>query len=818
MSLYNKVNNKLFIIAFFGFLLAYSVYKVSVSFAHSQLFNHVYASQWVIDWFYPEKIYQLVGFILSITALFFYYFLIYKLREDTLSNRVLNAILACNDNNSVNLRALYQVAFSVVILLLILYSLVFNLIYVYSVLLFFIYVFIKKYKILNVFSRNGFFYIIMLFGFIQLINIFYPYLKGDLRFINEFLEIPQQIIIDGEYKSNSVLLNDPHKLGMNRGAIDEHDEYIENPNSSKVQIEYSKNLEKFIGKFHTRYFYDKPSQSLVLNHGALTVEEYSLLSYISKAKADDMLNIANLTKKIYPHLSKEEVKEKKDHKFELTWQILNRWVVHHHSYVYIPINELNLGKPIRDIYMQYGLLNTVLLKSILNFIGDVNFNKYFQVWFSFFFIYYLLYAYVLKKLFINNPEYQTIGWIGSISVLGFIGFQFLQLGPGLNPVRHFFDLITLVFIYKYMITDDFSEGYFWKKSFFILCISIVSILNNYQTGLVLSLSIVGTILVANTLSIKKISLRTVIFIMLIIVNTISLIYLLISDLYDPLSHYYLQGLLGFPFNNIYIYAWIIFNIFAYTILYKAFERGSRLKQVGLFITFYSQGLALYTVWGGTIYHALNYAPIYILFILVIFFIAFEDNKLLNNLKKEALKIGIMITLLIFFIFSVVNFDIKKTQFNKVFEVSKTYNWNFDAVKLKSTIDPKYFKSAISLIEKYSTSNGIFIISKYDQILTILSKKYSNMPFFDMAWFVLSQKEIDLAIEKLKHKKPQYIFVDKIIADNRLISHTTTYDENLNKESLKRYLRLKELEKVFNGVKNDYSLVDSSSLIEVYKRK
>ena len=93
-----------------------------------------------------------------------------------------------------------------------------------------------------------------------------------------------------------------------------------------------------------------------------------------------------------------------------------------------------------------------------------------------------------------------------------------------------------------------------------------------------------------------------------------------------------------------------------------------------------------------------------------------------------------------------------------------------------------------------------------------------MPFFDMAWFVLSQKEIDLAIEKLKHKKPQYIFVDKIIADNRLISHTTTYDENLNKESLKRYLRLKELEKVFNGVKNDYSLVDSSSLIEVYKRK
>ena len=76
------------------------------------------------------------------------------------------------------------------------------------------------------------------------------------------------------------------------------------------------------------------------------------------------------------------------------------------------------------------------------------------------------------------------------------------------------------------------------------------------------------------------------------------------------------------------------------------------------------------------------------------------------------------------------------------------------------MNPAYFVDSISLIQAYApTNNAIHLISKYDNLLPFLAKKYSAMPFFDLQWFLLTDKEVNLCIERIQTQKPPYLFVD-----------------------------------------------------------
>ena len=85
----------------------------------------------------------------------------------------------------------------------------------------------------------------------------------------------------------------------------------------------------------------------------------------------------------------------------------------------------------------------------------------------------------------------------------------------------------------------------------------------------------------------------------------------------------------------------------------------------------------------------------------------------------------------------------RQEYEEIFVTHKTYNWNLEKAKFRSTMDPEYFVDSVSLIQTYAPShNGIHIISKYDNFLPFLAKKYSAMPFFDLQWFLLTAKEVN----------------------------------------------------------------------------
>ena len=97
-----------------------------------------------------------------------------------------------------------------------------------------------------------------------------------------------------------------------------------------------------------------------------------------------------------------------------------------------------------------------------------------------------------------------------------------------------------------------------------------------------------------------------------------------------------------------------------------------------------------------------------------------------------------------------------------------------------------------------------------------------MPFFDLAWFQLTRKEVDRSIEVIRNDKPEYLFVDTDIdrpLNTEIIRATapSPFGE-MRTESVQRVGRILEIRKVFNEVRKDYEVVESGILLSVYRRK
>jgi hypothetical protein len=139
------------------------------------------------------------------------------------------------------------------------------------------------------------------------------------------------------------------------------------------------------------------------------------------------------------------------------------------------------------------------------------------------------------------------------------------------------------------------------------------------------------------------------------------------------------------------------------------------------------------------------------------------------------------------------------------------------------MDPKPFEEAASLIQKYEpTSRGVYFISEFDNLLPMVADRYSAMPFFDLAWFLLTDNEFAIAKRKVLDDKPQHLFVDHGILNDHsgeVVDARLRQDrEETHVESVLRIRRLEVLQDLFRQVSGDYVKVAESSLIDVYERR
>lgn len=658
--------------------------------------------------------------------------------------------------------------------------------------------------------------------------IFLPFVQGDLKVTNEYLDIPEYTYLGETLVSNTEYINGHQLAGLNKydPMVDRGHTPTPRP-GMYAHLPKTDVLESFIHSHDTAYYYSDDLHALVLNRG-MTSDEYSELDsiYSDPEYRREIAQLFERSRREHRDLMRKnytptEMEFFKKNRFEMHNQILNRWVIHHHNFVLGPINEYARGKPLKDINAQYGPLNVVIMANILQWTGGISYANYFHVWYWFWLIYFFLFV-VCAVLIFRDVFYVTLVCVLAFAYIIMIDFQFLSLGPGLNPIRHFFDVPLLAALCMFIRKK--------KVGFLIAAVlfAVVGLLNNIQFGLALAVALGATLVIMAVVDREVLSLRTAAVCVGSAVLLLMAIGLLLSapgSGKNSMLTYYLTGFVGPPLS-VNRLVWTMMAVSAAYLCLVYFERSAKdTKYISMLLLFYSQGLFLYYTWGSTPPHILNIAPI-----LVLCAVGFL-KIFLEGIGAERFQRLIAIVLIVFSLCAVyipasfAYYSAKQT-FDHVFVDHKTFQWTFKTANFESTMDPRPFLDAVSLIQEFSgVEPAVYIVSKYDNFIPILADKYSAMPFFDVPWFLITSKEIDLCIERLVERKPAYVYVDTDI-ERSLNGDVVVgkfpiegnYEDGIGIESRMRVERLNLLKTIYSAIKDDYEPVKKGILLTAYKRK
>jgi hypothetical protein len=657
-----------------------------------------------------------------------------------------------------------------------------------------------------------------IFSFTQVVSMFLPFMQGELLMMNEFMDMPEQTLMGTQYAPNTEFIN-AHDLGglLKYEPTKDHGASPIPRNGTFFEMPRTALLDDFIERNKTKYCYSDPLQALVI-HGVMTADERAELSAIvDHSYVAGIMSLYHQSRERSERLrnrtyTAEELEFLSKNRLEMRWQILNRWVIHHHNYVLGPINEYALGKPLQDINVQYGVFNVVVMKYLLEKTGGISYQNYFQKWYVFWPLYYALFVAVAFLVF-GDVYYVAFVCVLAFGFINKIDYQHLFLAPGLNPIRHFFDVPVIACLYLY-----FKNGKWLPLSAGIV-LGLISVLNNQQFGLFL-IGAVVVILIAKFFLDKGAQSKSDIAWATMTMVAAGVIVLSANVGKNEMAAYFFEGFLGNMIDPVKLFLMMLAISACYVIILRMESAKPEARYTVLFLLVYAQGALIYYIWGGDEKHLFNIASILVFGAGLILKLVI-DHTSINHFHK-AVVAGL--TILIFlgiYTPGVVAYYKSRHEYKNIFADHKTYDWELETARFRSTMDPSYFADSISLIHEYEPShNEIYLISKYDNFVPFLAKRYSAMPFFDLQWFLLSPKEVVVSIERIRQNRPQYLFVDTDIErdfNGEVLLGGLQSIGFPGEESLQRLQRLHLLKDIFRAVKDDYTPVKKGVLLTVYKR-
>ncbi|MBP1751449.1 MAG: hypothetical protein H6Q57_285 [Geobacteraceae bacterium] len=772
-------------------------------------------NRWVVNFWYPEKSREITHYILCVVGVAVYYILYYvmtnnkkiityKLNDNIYSiNNIIIILLISLISNillSLNLRP----GFHNIIPRAMIWGIIFIIPFAVN---------IKKIniifeKIITFITQTKISFILLSLVTINLFYIIYPFVFQDLKIMNEFWDIPEKTIVHNKVIDNNNYIIKNKLIGRNI----KYDVESKNMPTNDFSLNPFANNNENILQLGDQIYHDSNVLSLI---GPID----EIIENMNANEYRDRLRQLYMMDNKYKYKSTSDTKEQtefiKNNFTELQCQVLNRFWIHHHNHVIGPINEMNLGRDVSQIYMQYGWLNTVFLKSILNKLGGINYHNYSKLLFSFYYIYYVLFI-ALMFLIFRQINYVLPVTILLTAGLNKVSYPFFYIAPGMNPIRHFFDIFVIYFLYLYLKDKDKKRN----KCFlaFSLVAALLGILNNNHVGMFTLISLVIALAMKNILDWKNKSYYEMLIMSVgASLGIFTMKYSKVGAQY--MTGYFKAGLLGFDMAG-----YIMPIIFAaigsyYIILIKQYKNENLLKYICTFLIMYSQGLLLYYVWGSDINHFIVFSPLFVFSIILLIKLVVENHNILQR-KRQYLYAGILTISLLVYVPSVFSFFKQKNVFDNIFKSHITYEWDLPTAKFISTMNPEYFLDSIKLIQKYSDKNNIFIISKYDSFLPFLAGKYSAMPYFDVSWYLITNKEIDECIKIIENNKPRILFVDTDIDRSYEIDIVSKWSllGVFHKESLLRYQRLYMLKKIYNVIKEHYVPIEKAKIITAYERK
>lgn len=600
--------------------------------------------------------------------------------------------------------------------------------------------------------------VLMLFSFFLLCKIFVPLINGEYYLYNEYIEVPEKTI-------------------TSYGVLD-------NQNIYKNDLYYPKFLS--VDEFLNSNF-----DSLKLDN--------DLQTWLKEKKDDTML--------------KEFISK---NKFSFKWQIFNRSFDLHQHQVLNPVNSWMNGEKLNNIEMLYGLGNSWLAKKWFEFRGGLNYENWFMFIYPFYLIYIFL-SFIVIYLILKDFIWSYIGMlIAMISLVYNIyeGYFYIIIGQmPINPIRHIFDVIIPPILFYYFKNYQLlANGKKILINIILLIICGLAQLNGDHYGIALSLSCSGLFLFYS-ISNKRISqlFPAILFPILIVIIMIN----------SPLSHhdgikYFLDGY--FSFHNLFLpRIFFCILLFYSTIAYSAYKDSKNPYMLtSLFLGIYLNIILIHFVWNTcVIYYQFFIFPAFMAILLLIV------SLIKNSKKLNIIKYTILVLTIVFFSTSYNHFQQSKQVYMNIFKDHITYKWNFPRAHFYTTMPPEPFTDIEALLNKYAPEQKVYYLSKYDFMLPVLFGKSNAFKFGQIAWFVVTDTERNSVINTIQNEKPEYLFVDTNIDIESQLWTVNNYfilnSEELFNENKRRIQMLKEVDIIYRKIISDYTPIESSELITVYKR-
>lgn len=630
--------------------------------------------------------------------------------------------------------------------------------------------------------------------------------------LNEFFKIPSYLNT-GERVSSSLILENKSSVYSTLGKnFLRRNVQLFCSKQSYLHKDFFNGRErpKFSKSEHTRHFFlqkYEDSNYICPISGLEDLNTQIVLNYnfLGKEKAENYIH--HLTKK---RLNASPLEDDQI-SLDIQKKALDRWVLHHHNFIISPVHKLLSGEKYKELHSQYGLGFLFIFENLFKHVVDFNLENYFKIYFTTFLLYFFLNIFVIFRIS-NSITITSMSITLLFCSILLIGHDLIILGPGINPLRHFLDFSLFYCLYKYF--KDKSLFHFVLGSI----LSLITLLINLDLGLVLFISFWVSVFLTSLREIDKYTfLKELFFFLLVLACSIAIFkYFLPSNEY---SKFYLAGILGFKINHLSLKLLTIFIIGLIVLSYKVWESSysNYLVSVFIFSTMVFTGSLAYYVWSGLIDHFYIVSFSLVMITLSVYLITSSSKKAFISLKIQPL---INLTILFFLCFNTARFFYQRNKYASNISNLKTYSWNFEKATLLSKTPPTPFQESIELIKSYEEKKFIFMISKYDHILPLLSNRPLAYKFPQMSWFIFTEQHIDDIINMILSSKPRYLFVDNDINISpffNVIDSQHPIFGYLHNETVWRAQRIKLLTDIFDGVKNYYRKVKSKGLITVYEK-
>jgi len=504
---------------------------------------------------------------------------------------------------------------------------------------------------------------------------------------------------------------------------------------------------------------------------------------------------------------------------EYKHQDMSRGQIDHINHILNPVNEYFSGKPADKIYFQYGFGNTLFLGYCMRALGGLSIDNYYKCYLIYF-VYALFYLFVLSLIF---RDFLYAAGVFSAFVVAFFGSLFIGfiLAPGIIPSVHLFDAAVILAAFLY-----YKKGKIFLLPV-ILFLLFLAIIFNVKFGGALCvaffISLAFYLYDRPGLKAKPVWLAAS---ALLFVGLVTCAVKVIPHSADPFLKYFLLGFFSSSPGKGIVFWTFFYFIISYGFLFFLKPARNPFKYLYVLVFFYNQFLLVYFFWAGLSSHLVFFVQFCGLQVFLMLFILEKDPRATIFVRRGAYSFAgfTILSALIFSYYFYCDKDLGKKSFSDNFKNHQIYQWNFKRAKLISTINPAVIADSLALVRQYSPveKSGIYIISKYDNLLPFMAGRYSLMPHFSLAGYLLDKNSFQQAVDAIRLNAPSYFYVDKDIeaAPNDLWAGLMRVGQGkgLDFERDTRFGRYGLLKNIFEAVKDKYVKIDEKGLLTVYKRK